>query len=91
MGWRSERGSGKTGGLGAVMDHDLDLRGLKCPLPALKTAKALVALTAGDRLVVACTDPMSAIDVPHLLRGTGDRLESVSEAHGVVTFHIVKT
>ena len=72
------------------MDHDLDLRGLKCPLPALKTEKALRPLAAGDRLVVACTDPMSAIDVPHLLHATGDRLEAVSEADGVLTFRIVK-
>lgn len=72
------------------MDHDLDLRGLKCPLPALKTAKVLGALAAGDRLVVACTDPMSAIDVPHLLHATGDRLEAVSEQEGVITFRIVK-
>lgn len=90
MGWRSGLGSGKSGGPGSIMDHDLDLRGLKCPLPALKTAKALDTLPAGDRLVVACTDPMSAIDVPHLLRGTGDRLDAMSEADGVITFRIVK-
>lgn len=72
------------------MDHELDLRGLKCPLPALKTARTLGTLVAGDRLVVACTDPMSAIDVPHLLHGTGDRLEAVSEREGVITFRIVK-
>ena len=35
----------------------LDLRGLRCPLPALKTRKALTRLAAGDRLVVECTDP----------------------------------
>ena len=48
-------------------------------------------MTAGDRLVVACTDPMAAIDVPHLLRTTGDRLEAMSEADGVITFRIVKS
>ena len=34
----------------------LDLTGLKCPLPALKTRKALKALAAGERLEVHCTD-----------------------------------
>src|SRR5438046_9984755 len=54
----------------------LDLTGLKCPLPALKTRKALKALTPGDLLEVQCTDPLSVIDIPNLLRETGDRLDS---------------
>jgi tRNA 2-thiouridine synthesizing protein A len=33
----------------------LDLSGLKCPLPALKTRKALKSLAPGDRLEVRCT------------------------------------
>ena len=36
----------------------LDLTGLKCPLPALKTRKALKSVTAGDFLEVYCTDPL---------------------------------
>jgi tRNA 2-thiouridine synthesizing protein A len=56
----------------------LDLSGLKCPLPALKTRKALQRLGPGDRLVVTCTDPMAAVDIPHLLRETGDALEEQS-------------
>jgi tRNA 2-thiouridine synthesizing protein A len=35
----------------------LDLTGLKCPLPALKTRKALKSVATGDRLEVHCTDP----------------------------------
>ena len=46
----------------------LDLTGLKCPLPVLKTRKALKALSAGDRLEVHCTDPLSVIDIPNLIR-----------------------
>jgi len=41
----------------------LDLTGLKCPLPALKTRKALKALRLGDFLEVYCTDPLSVIDI----------------------------
>ncbi len=66
----------------------LDLRGLKCPLPALRTAKALRALDDGDRLDVACTDPLSVIDIPHLLRQTGDALEGMEETEDAVIFHI---
>ncbi len=41
-----------------------DLRGLNCPLPALRTLKALRAIAPGATLIVECTDPMAAIDVP---------------------------
>jgi tRNA 2-thiouridine synthesizing protein A len=68
--------------------HALDLIGLKCPLPALRTRKALRRLADGDRLDVACTDPLSVIDIPHLLRQTGDALEGVEEEGDVVTFRI---
>jgi tRNA 2-thiouridine synthesizing protein A len=68
----------------------LDLRGLKCPLPVLRTRKALRAMAAGQALAVQCTDPLSRIDVPNLLARTGDRLERVEERDGVLTFHIRK-
>jgi tRNA 2-thiouridine synthesizing protein A len=66
----------------------LDLRGLNCPLPALRTRKALGRLNDGDLLVVACTDPLAAIDIPHLLRETGDVLERQVESDGAIAFHI---
>nr|WP_152428541.1 sulfurtransferase TusA family protein [Methyloferula stellata] len=66
----------------------LDLIGLKCPLPVLRTRKALRKLADGDRLDVACTDPLAVIDIPHMLRETGDRLEGVEEKDDVVTFRI---
>ena len=66
----------------------LDLKGLKCPLPALRTLKALRAMTPGATLNVECTDPMSAIDVPHCVRENGDTLESRSQDGGVLRFRI---
>jgi TusA-related sulfurtransferase len=66
----------------------LDLRGLKCPLPVLKTRKFLAAMAPGERVEVSCTDPMSCVDVPHMLRETGDILESQSRAEGVAVFMI---
>jgi tRNA 2-thiouridine synthesizing protein A len=63
----------------------LDLTGLKCPLPALKTRKALKALMPGDFLEVHCTDPLSVIDIPNLIRETGDKVEiSENVEHGIV-------
>lgn len=60
---------------GAMAETILNLRGLKCPLPALKARKALTKLSAGDILVLECTDPLTTIDIPNLVRETGDVLE----------------
>jgi tRNA 2-thiouridine synthesizing protein A len=68
----------------------MNLRGLKCPLPALRTRKALAGLKAGDVLVVECTDPLAAIDIPNLLNQTGDALERTDRVKKVLTFHIRK-
>jgi tRNA 2-thiouridine synthesizing protein A len=68
----------------------LDLTGLKCPLPALKTRKALKALKPGDRLEVRCTDPLSAIDIPNLIRETGDKVEIAEHAGQHIDFVIEK-
>jgi tRNA 2-thiouridine synthesizing protein A len=68
----------------------LDLTGLKCPLPALKTRKALKSLTPGDFLEVQCTDPLSVIDIPNLIRETGDKVEITERAGQSIMFLIEK-
>jgi tRNA 2-thiouridine synthesizing protein A len=68
----------------------LDLTGLKCPLPALKTRKALKGLKPGDVLEVLCTDPLSVIDIPNLLRETGDKFEITERAEQRIVFVIEK-
>jgi tRNA 2-thiouridine synthesizing protein A len=68
----------------------LDLTGLKCPLPALKTRKALQKLAPGDRLVVTCTDPLAGIDIPNLIRETGDRIEEQIGSSDRLVFRILK-
>jgi tRNA 2-thiouridine synthesizing protein A len=67
-----------------------DLRGLKCPLPVLRTRKALAGSAAGDILIVACTDPLAGIDILNLLRETGDVLEEARQEARVTTFRIRK-
>lgn len=69
----------------------LDLTGLKCPLPALKTRKALTRLKPGDRLEVHCTDPLAIIDIPNLISQTGDRVEVTEHAERRIVFLIEKT
>jgi tRNA 2-thiouridine synthesizing protein A len=68
----------------------LDLTGLKCPLPALKTRKALKGLKPGDRIEVHCTDPLSVIDIPNLIRETGDKVEITERAESRIVFLIEK-
>ncbi|HEY7997939.1 MAG TPA: sulfurtransferase TusA family protein [Pseudolabrys sp.] len=68
----------------------MNLRGLKCPLPALRVRKMLSGLKTDDVIVAECTDPLTAIDIPNLLRQTGDVLEGKTEAEDVLTFRIRK-
>jgi tRNA 2-thiouridine synthesizing protein A len=72
------------------MDEELrlDLRWLKCPLPALKTRAALARLAPRALLVVEATDPMAAIDIPHLVAQTGDELIGQTIDQDVLTFRI---
>jgi tRNA 2-thiouridine synthesizing protein A len=68
----------------------LDLTGLKCPLPALMTRKALKALKPGDRLEVHCTDPLSVIDIPNVIREVGDTVEITERVEQRIVFLIEK-
>ena len=75
----------------AMTTIKLDLSGLKCPLPALKTRKALKSLMPGDRLEVRCTDPLAMIDIPHLVGLIGDRLEIIERGEGGTVFRIERS
>ena len=80
---------GTRANMASVTDETtIDLRGLKCPLPELRTRKALSRLTPGAVLVVECTDPLAAIDIPHLIRQTGDTLEDEARRGDVLVFRI---
>lgn len=66
----------------------LDTGGLRCPLPVLKARKALLAMAPGERLVLAATDPMSAIDVPNFCREAGHTLLATDDRDGKHLFLI---
>jgi tRNA 2-thiouridine synthesizing protein A len=53
------------------MNSELDLRGLKCPLPALMARKSLAAMAPGQSIWVLASDPMSVIDIPHMCHQEG--------------------
>lgn len=67
---------------------ELDLRGLRCPLPALRTEKALRRAAAGDRLLVLADDPLAGLDIPHLCRTQGHRLVETTSQGEVRRFLI---
>jgi tRNA 2-thiouridine synthesizing protein A len=52
-------------------DDTLDLRGLKCPMPALLARRHLARAKAGATVCVLTDDPMAPIDVPHMCRNEG--------------------
>lgn len=73
-----------------MTEKTINLRGLKCPLPALKTRRALSTLATGDVLIVECTDPLSEIDIPNLVRTTADILEHMERCDNLFAFRIRK-
>jgi tRNA 2-thiouridine synthesizing protein A len=86
-----QQGCGYNEAFQAIMaEKTMNLRGLKCPLPALRVRKMMLSMKTGDLIVAECTDPLAAIDIPNLLRQTGDILESKTEAEGVLSFRIRK-
>lgn len=68
----------------------LDLVGLKCPLPVLRTRKALASMAAGALLEVCASDPLAAIDIPHLLHQLGDTLVAQQRKGSTLLFTIRK-
>lgn len=67
-----------------------DLRGLKCPLPVLKTRNRLKDMSAGALLWVEATDPLSGIDLPHFCAQEGHALLSQERHENLHRFLIQK-
>jgi len=65
---------------------ELDCRGMNCPLPVLKTKKAIVELKPGDLLRVSATDPGSVADMAAFSRRTGHALVEQGQKDGVYFF-----
>jgi tRNA 2-thiouridine synthesizing protein A len=71
-------------------DKDLDARGLNCPLPILRTKKALAEMTTGQVLRILATDPGSVKDFQAFAKQTGNTLLSQAEANNEFTFLMKK-
>jgi tRNA 2-thiouridine synthesizing protein A len=68
----------------------LDLKGLSCPLPIVKTAIAIKALQSGELLEALATDPGSVPDFAAWCRSTGHELVEQTTDDGVFRFVIRK-
>jgi len=73
------------------VDQVLDAKGLSCPLPILKTKKAVEALTKDQVLKVETTDPGSKNDMASWAKRTGNEVLKVEEGPGTFTFYIKKS
>jgi tRNA 2-thiouridine synthesizing protein A len=73
-----------------MADQELDVRGLNCPLPILKTKKALNSMTSGQTLHVLATDPGSKLDFKAFAAQSGNELLEVVETDGVFSFLVKK-
>lgn len=69
----------------------LDLIGLKCPMPVLKTRKALHEMPGGSRLEVLTSDPMAFLDIPHMCNEDGHTVETVEKDGTRGRFLILKS
>ncbi|MBL8311120.1 MAG: sulfurtransferase TusA family protein [Burkholderiales bacterium] len=65
-----------------TIDREVDARGLNCPLPILRTKKALNDMTSGQVLKVTATDPASQRDFQAFARQTGNTLIDQVSANG---------
>lgn len=67
-----------------------DLKGLKCPLPVLKTRRRLTTMQRGEELSIETTDPLAVIDVPHFCTEDGHELLEATKLDNGHRFRIRK-
>ena len=70
--------------------HTLDARGLNCPLPILRTRKAIATMASGEVLEITATDPGSVKDLDSFCQQTGHRMLSSEAAENGFLFRIRK-
>ena len=68
-------------------DRELDAKGLNCPLPILRTKKALAEMSSGQVLRVLATDPGAYKDFHAFARQTGNVLLSDAQTDQVFEFY----
>jgi tRNA 2-thiouridine synthesizing protein A len=67
---------------------EVDAIGMNCPLPILRTKKALATMQSGEVLKVKATDAGAAHDFPAFAQQTGNELLSSTTEDGVLVFFL---
>ena len=70
------------------VDRELDVKGLNCPLPILRTKKALAEMASGQVLHVLATDPGSVKDFQAFAKQTGNELLANAETDKVFEYYL---
>ncbi|OWF66053.1 response regulator SirA [Polynucleobacter hirudinilacicola] len=71
-----------------VFTAEVDAIGMNCPLPILRTKKALATLQSGDVLKVKATDAGAAHDFPAFAKQTGNELIASTTEGDVLVFFL---
>jgi tRNA 2-thiouridine synthesizing protein A len=70
-----------------MADHELDLRGLNCPVPVMRMKKKMQSMASGETLHVLASDPGSVPDFKAYVKSSGDTLlESMKTPKGDFEF-----
>ena len=73
-----------------MANHDLDCRGMSCPMPIVRISRRMSGLALHDTLTVQAQDPSFRADVEAWVRKLGQELQAFSEDNGVQTAVILK-
>ena len=73
-----------------MANHDLDCRGMSCPMPIVRISRTFQGLAVDDTLTVQAKDPSFRADVEAWVRKLGQELQTFSEQDGIQTAGLVK-
>ena len=69
-------------------DKTLDAKGLKCPMPVVKTSKEIKGIEVGGILEILATDPGSMADITAWTKSTGNELLKAEKDEGIFKFYV---
>ena len=71
-------------------DRNLDCKGLSCPMPVIKTKKAMEEMASGEVVRIEATDKGSVVDMSAFAKRTGNELLESTEENGIYIFYMKK-
>ena len=74
-----------------AFSKEVDASGLHCPMPVLRSKKALDSMVSGEVLHIIATDPASKNDIPSFAKTTRNELVEAREEAGKFHYYIRKT